>query len=141
MYLVLQERPHLYQAQQQRWQAYPPCQAAIHNNRLYEKVISISQSRATWHYTMENLLGLAAIDLGSLRGGAGKAFVPSVLHITSFSPYTMQWLQVVLGGEVRICSVLDPSHVNKPCMSKTTNTLQHKHASTRRRRPQCVDDL
>ena len=101
-------------------------QAAIHNNRLYEKVISISQSRATWHYTMENLLGLAAIDLGSLRGGAGKAFVPSVLHITSFSPYTMQWLQVVRGGEVRICSVLDPSHVNKPCMSKTTNTLQHQ---------------
>ena len=40
-------------------------QAEIHKYGLWQNVVSIAQSSATWHYTMENLLGLASIDLTS----------------------------------------------------------------------------
>lgn len=93
-------------------------QAAMHQNRLWGQVVSIAQSRATWHFPMENLLGLAAIDLNILRGSPARP--PHVLHIASFSPYTVQWLQVALGAGTRICMIMDPSRLNIPCMVTTS---------------------
>ena len=101
-------------------------QAEIHKRRLWQKVVSIAQSRATWHYTMENLLGLASIDLNILRGGplSAPGSLPYVLHIASFSIYTIQWLQVVLGPETRLCMIMDPSQLNTRCIGKEGQTFQ-----------------
>lgn len=71
--------------------------------RTFDRVISVAQSSATWHFPNENLPGLMLIPPADLLDPA------NTLHVSSLTPLVTQWLRVAIGPNATLCLV---SHVS-----------------------------